>query len=271
MGGMRNHQGFAAINGARLWYESAGEGPPVVFVHGFTLDHRMWDDQWEPFAARHRVLRYDLRGFGASSLPDAPYAPEDDLAALLDWCGIARAAIVGLSMGGGVAVDFALSYPERVAALVPVDAAISGHQWSAEWNAQVGPVWQAGRAGDLAGAKARWLASPLFAPARAQATVAARLGAMVRDYSGYHWTARDPRRTIAPPAAARLAEIAAPTLVVVGERDIADFHAIAGRLVAAIPGARAMTIPGAGHMANMEQPVRFNTAVRAFLAGGAGG
>src|SRR6185436_13829592 len=91
--------GFAAINGGRLYWEAAGEGEPLVFIHGFTLDTRMWDDQWDVFAARYRVIRYDVRGFGQSTVPDGPFSHQDDLRALMDYLGVDRFHLVGLSMG----------------------------------------------------------------------------------------------------------------------------------------------------------------------------
>jgi pimeloyl-ACP methyl ester carboxylesterase len=263
---MEPEQGFAAVNGTRLWYEIAGEGPPLVLVHGFALDHRMWDEQFAALAARHRVLRYDLRGFGSSATPDGPYRHEDDLAALLNHLGIASAAIVGLSLGGQVAVDFTLTYPEMVTALVPVDSVVSGHEWSPEWDAAVIPVWKAGRAGDLATAKARWLANELFAPARRNPAVSAHLERMIGDYSGWHWLHRDPVRGIEPPATKQLDRVRAPTLVIVGEQDVPDCLAIADRLGRAISDAQKIVLPGVGHMANMEAPAAFNATLLRFLA-----
>ena len=107
--------GFTDANGAKIYYEVAGGGPPLVFVHGYALDRRMWDDQFEIFAPRYRVVRYDLRGFGRSGVPTAaPFSNHDDLRRLFDVLGIERAHICGLSMGGGVTIDFALEYPDRV-------------------------------------------------------------------------------------------------------------------------------------------------------------
>ncbi len=263
---MQLQQGFAAVNGTRLYYEVAGDGEAVVLVHGFTLDHRMWDDQFAALAARHRVLRYDLRGSGASSVPDRPYRHVDDLAALLDHVGIARAAIVGLSLGGMIATDFALTYPEMVTALIPVASILSGHQWSKEYIAAMTPIRQAGRAGDIATSKALWLAHGLFAPPRRAAAVGTRLEQIVADYSGWHWRYHDPAQGIEPPAAERLDRIGAPTLVIVGEREIPDCLAIADRLASEIPGARKAVLPDVGHMANMEAPEQFNDVLLRFLA-----
>lgn len=260
-------EGFARVNGTTLYYEIAGEGPALVLVHGLTLDTRMWDDQFALFAERYRVVRYDARGFGQSaSVGDKPYTHPDDLAALLLHLAIPRAAIIGLSMGGRIAIDFALAYPSLTCALIPVDAAISGHTWSEDWNGHWMALVHTARMSGAREANEAWLRHPLFAPANEQPTVAARLRQMVGDYSGWHWGNRDPERRLDRPATERLREITAPTLVILGERDLADFHAIANRIADNVPGARKIVLPGVGHMANMEAPEAFNTAVLGFLA-----
>jgi pimeloyl-ACP methyl ester carboxylesterase len=124
---MQIQTGFAELNGTRLYYEVAGSGAALAFVHGFSLDTRMWDDQFEAFAERYRVVRYDARGFGKSALPGSEkYMHAADLKALLEQLGIDRASVVGLSMGGGIAIDFALTYPEATRALVLVDSTLGG-------------------------------------------------------------------------------------------------------------------------------------------------
>lgn len=110
--------GFLDVPHGRLYYEVAGAGQAVVFVHGFTLDTRMWDDQWTVFGERGRVVRYDLRGFGRSEAEPVPYSDLDDLLALLNFLDIERAHLVGLSMGGMVLVHFTLAHPRRVHGLV---------------------------------------------------------------------------------------------------------------------------------------------------------
>src|SRR5687768_17047142 len=104
-------RGFAEVNGTRLFYEAAGRGPAVVFVHGGLVDSRLWDDQLKEFSKRHRVVRYDLRGYGQSAAPTADFSPVEDLRALLAFLGVERATVVGLSLGGIIAADFALEHP----------------------------------------------------------------------------------------------------------------------------------------------------------------
>ena len=254
---------FATINGARLYYEVAGNGPSVALLHGFTLDTRMWDDQFPALAAHYRVVRYDLRGFGRSDLPSGePYAHTDDLRALLEYLGLGPAAVVGLSMGGGVAADFALAQPDLTRALVLIDAAISGYRWPTGWDEE---IRRGAREQGFPVAKERWLAHGLFVPASEQPAVGARLAAIVADYSGWHWVNRNPIRSLEPPAIDRLGEIAAPTLAIVGERDLADFHAIEANLREQAPQAQIVVVPGVGHMANMEAPEEVNRHLLAFL------
>lgn len=263
-----SEQGIAEVNGTRLVYEAAGAGPPVVLLHGFTLDRRMWDEQMPAFAARHRVVRYDLRGFGASApfVPDEPYTHADDLRALMTHLGIGRAAVVGLSMGGWAALEFALTYPESVSALVLVDSALRGYPWSPSGAATIDAIYRLGREGRLDEAKAGWLADPLFACSGRTPAATARLAQIIADYPCGHLLQDDPHFPLEPPARERLHEVAAPTLVVLGAEDVPDMHAIADVLTTGISGARRAVLPHAGHMANMDAPEAFNRAVLDFLA-----
>lgn len=123
---------YSEVNGTQLYWEMAGQGQTVVLLHGFTLDSRMWDDQFLPLAQHFQVIRTDLRGFGRSAVPTAEaYSHEADLCGLLDQLGVAQAHLVGLSKGGAVALNFALTYPTRTASLVLIDAVLPGYAWSA--------------------------------------------------------------------------------------------------------------------------------------------
>ncbi len=263
---MKADTGFAGVQAGRLYYEVAGSGRPVVFLHGFTLDARMWDGQFESFAQHHRVLRYDLCGFGRSSTPaGAPYSHAGDLRALLEQLDMAPACLVGLSMGGGVALDFALTYPDAVQALVVVDATLGGHRWAREAKACWGPLPAVAKERGLDAARESWLASALFQHALRHPEAAAQIRRMVAAYSGWHWLYDDPQTSPDPPAARRLQEISAPTLAVVGEFDLPDFHAIAELVEQQVPGARRTVLPGAGHTSTMEDPEGFNAVVLDFL------
>lgn len=263
---MRRRQGFATVSGTRLYYEASGRGAALVFVHGFTLDSRMWNDQCEVFAQDYQVLRYDMRGFGQSDLPTASFAHADDLKALLDHLGIAEAAILGLSMGGEMAINFALAYPESTRALIVADTALGGYARSPEFIASLEPIYAAARAASIEAAKELWLAQPLFTLAHQQPAVAARLRHMVDDYAGWHLIAEARGQGLDPPAARRLDEITAPTLIIVGEHDLPDFQAIADLLERDIPHSQKVVTQSVGHMTSMEDPRRFSDIALRFLA-----
>lgn len=254
------------LNGTRLYVEEAGAGPAVVFLHGFTLDTRMWDDQFLPLAQHFRAIRYDLRGFGRSDAPTGePYSHVEDLRALLDRLEIEQASLVGLSKGGAVALDFALTYPRRVRSLALIDAVLGGFPWSAEGSGRDARVWLEARRGGIPAAKQSWLNHPVFAPAMRQPAVAARLRQIVADYSGWHFVNANPEQGIDPPAARRLAELKAPVLAMVGELDTSDFRQITALIGREIPQAYVMIVSGAGHMANMETPEQVTQSLLEFL------
>lgn len=263
---MPPHQGFAHANGTRLYYETAGSGKPLVLIHGNTLDTRMWDEQWDVFAARYRVIRYDMRGFGRSSMPaEADYSPAEDLKALLDYLDIDQAHVLGLSRGGAVALDYALMYPEKTLSLIFADAGLWDFPWT-HYPASVKAVREAGRTSGIEAARAVWLDHPLFAPALEKPSVAGRLRAMITDYSGWHWQNDESLRLLDPPPIERLPTLKIPALVIVGERDLPDFRAIAVLLGEYVPGAEQIVLPGVGHLSNMEAPAVFNAAVLDFLS-----
>lgn len=263
---MKKQNGFAEVSGTRLYYEVAGSGRPLVLIHGFTLDTRTWDDQFETFAQHYQVIRYDVRGFGKSALPsDESYSYADDLKALIEYLGISHAYILGHSMGGMIAIDFALEYPRATDALIPADAALGGFQWQ-EFGESLGSVWSRARESGIQAAKELWMDLDLVKPDMIKPDVASRLSLMVSDYSGWHFVNNDPILELDPPAYQRLDEINTQTLIIVGEHDLPDFHTIAGILHEQIPEARKVVLPDVGHMSNMEAPDRFNEIVLGFLA-----
>lgn len=252
-------------DGGRLHYETAGDGEPVIFLHGFGLDSAMWDPQWQAFAHRYRVIRYDLRGYGRSSLPEGPYSHIDDLAALVDVLGVKPAHMIGLSMGGRIALRAVERDPALVRSLTLVDTALDGHAWSDDWLLRWRRMREASKRGDDAAARGLWWQHPLFDPVRERAAAAALMQTMIARYSGWHWRHQDPDTGNSAPAP-RMPAMSVPALIVVGERDLPDFQLIAQRVAAEMPKAVLHRIAHTGHMANMEAPVEFNELVLQHLA-----
>lgn len=261
---------IALIPTTRLHYHDTGSGPSVVLLHGHTMDARMWAPQVAALAPRHRVIACDLRGFGQSDLPAAgvPYAHCEDLAALIEHLDAGPAHLVGLSLGASVAVDTAIQFPALVRSLALIDAsAIAGYPWPAALSQMFAGIHALARAGDMGAAKRAWSAVEWFAPSRANPGVAAVVDEILADYSGWHFTHANVVKKFDPPANARLGEIAVPTLVIVGELDLAWYNRpLAERLRDSIPGARLVVLPGVGHMASLEAPREVNALLAEFLA-----
>lgn len=249
---MNNH-GLLAVAGGQLYYEDIGSGEPIIFIHGFTLDHRMWRPQVVALNESYRTVTYDIRGFGQSSIPVGPYTHYDDLLALLNHLKIAKAHLVGLSMGGGIASAFTILHPDRVASLALIDSDLHGYRSTVDWSVHADEV-------GVDRAKANWLAHDVFAQTRMNEPVTQELTKIVSNYSGWHWLHRDPGSRI--DTRKRLHGISCPTLVIVGEKDLSYFHDIAKFICEHIPQARLEIVPGVGHMSNMEAPEICNELIK---------
>jgi pimeloyl-ACP methyl ester carboxylesterase len=257
---------MATVNGTHLYYEQAGSGHPLVLIHGFTLNTQMWEDQFSVFAQHYRVIRYDRRGSGQSAMPtEEPFTEVDDLRALLDALEVNHAFVLGLSSGGRVAIDFALTYPERTYALVLVDPALGGWHWSEDFSQFMRGLEIAARTHSVEMARERWLTHPLFLPVRERPEQAERLAQIVASYSGWAWLHASSERDADLPTPRPLERISVPTLLVMGERDIEEFQTIANHITRTIPHLTKLVLPGVGHMSNMEAPETFNEAVLGFL------
>jgi 3-oxoadipate enol-lactonase len=259
---MATVSGLAPVNGTQLHYEVCGQGHPLVLIHGVTLDHRMWESQIASFADAFTILRYDVRGFGKSATPEVTYDHADDLDALLHYLNISSAHVLGLSLGGRIALNFALKHPRRLRRLVAVDAGLEGYVF-AGGNPAAAVVAKARESG-IDPAKRAWLEHPIFDTTRPHRSAFELVRKMVNSYSGWHWLNKDPHRS-EPKAIERLHAIRAPTLVITGEKDTADYHEIKSILCRNISGAKSASIPQAGHLCSMEAPQEFNKLVMTFL------
>jgi pimeloyl-ACP methyl ester carboxylesterase len=255
-----------------LYAEVAGEGSTVVLVHAGICDSRMWDPQWEAFPAAHRTVRYDLRGFGRSPLPPQPFSHGRDLVALLEQLRIERATLVGASLGGRVTLEVAVAQPEVVDALVLADAALPGFAWSDQLKAFWAEEDAALERGDLdAAVEANlrmWVDGPRRPPTMVASAVRERVGQMQHRAFELQlpvWEDAE-EALLVPDVTRRLSAVRAPTLVVLGEEDVSDFHQIAAQLSREIPSAQHAVIPDAAHLPSLERPAAFNELVLRFLA-----
>jgi pimeloyl-ACP methyl ester carboxylesterase len=260
----RAASGLAEVNGTRLHYETKGRGPVVVLIHGGLVDSRQWDDQMTPLSQKFRVVRYDLRGYGRSEAPSGTFSHIDDLHALLDFLGVERASVVGLSLGGVVAADFALEYPQRVERLVLCGAGLRGDPQPTDPQSL-----EAYRVGARDGAEQyfdAFLRSDLLAGVRDRPAARARMHRMMVDnFKALAYLASGVITYPATPTIERLGDIRAPTLVMIGSLDGQSLTNTADTLTSQIRGARKVVVAGASHHPPVETPAEFNRLLLDFL------
>jgi len=261
----RAETGIVDVPGGRIAWERAGSGPPLVLVHDGLLPGASWDEVWTPLGARFDVLRWDRRGYGASTTTTRDYSSADDLLAVLDALALDRAALVGCSAGGGLALDFAIAHPERVSALVLEGPVLSGFPYSQHFSARGlrnrAPLR---RSRDAAGTVALWADDPYITDSRnveARARLRALLDRFPQSVTGGILFSTRPD----PDSRSRLAALDVPLRLVVGESDVPDVHAHVGAIEAGVKGAERIVVPRAGHLVHLERPDVFVRLVEEFL------
>ncbi|NIM91913.1 MAG: alpha/beta fold hydrolase [Candidatus Aminicenantes bacterium] len=261
--------GFIEVGKARLYYEEMGEGLPLMMIHGGLLNHRMWDDQFEIFAEGYRVIRYDVRNHGQSSGIPGDFKHYEDLHELLEQLNIEKAVILGLSLGGRIAIDFAIAYPERVSAIILAAPGVSGFEFKSEiFKENSTRTNEAFRGGDVERAveyfQRSWTDGPYRTPSQVDSAVREKVKTMALDTVN-KWNPESVAKELDPPAVHRLNEVQAPTLAVVGELDMPGILEIVQLIKENVTGAETFTIADVAHMINMEKPEDFNKIVLDFL------
>lgn len=255
------------LAGSDVFYEIDGDGPPVVLLHGMGLDSRMWDDQVRDLADAATLIRLDLRGFGRSSrASDVPYSHAEDVWNLVNHLGHDAVHLVGLSMGGAIALETYFAAPDRVRSLTLLDSVIDGVPFDPEIASVFPDIAKALEASGLPAAREIWLDCAFFRPARREPTVAQRLAEMAADYSGLDWMRDDPHLP-RPRLLDRLGDVSVPATVVVGDLDVPSFKEMGRAMAERLPNARHIVIPDAGHMVNIEAPAAVNEILREVFVG----
>lgn len=264
-----NLRGFIEVNGAQLYYEARGAAgamskTPIVLVHGLSLDSSMWDAQFGAMAEQAPTYRFDMRGHGLSSPVDGPVALHDDLLGFLDALGIARAHLVGLSLGGNAVTELAVAHPERVERLVLIDSGINGFDYPTPNVLQRIPAYLAlnEEKGRRAALEA-WLKDPLFAFSYESMAVRGDLERILLECPCSLFF--NPGMQVRPDTFSRLHLVRAPTLVLLGAFDTNEFQAAGRALHERISGSTLRTIAAAGHMSNMDNPGAVLDAISEFL------
>jgi CubicO group peptidase (beta-lactamase class C family) len=263
-------RGYVQVESGQLFYEELGKGEPLVFIHGHSFDLHEWDPQFYEFARQYRVIRYDVRGYGKSTMP-VPFANTlhaDDLAVLLDSLHISRAHIVGLSMGGFITTDFLALYQHRILSATLASGDLYGHDgpsvpWTTETIQQQLLRNQAYMAKGVLNSKKEWFNGLTMHNGQPVASLRKPVWNMIYKWNAWQQTHIEPRFLLGKDAIEKLKQttITVPVLVLTGAYDAKNKR----QINTFIPSAQTAIVPNAGHVSNLENVPGFNKAVFEFL------
>lgn len=239
------------------------EKPHAVFLHGTGDDLHTWDSVWAVLGKNLSALRYDLRGFGLSfDNSEAAFNHADDLLAILNAVNIEKCDLIGVSMGGAVALNFTLDHPDRVRNLILISPGMVAWEWSDMWKALWEPIVDKARADAMSDARNLWWQHPLFAATRASAA-AQHLFESIMRYSGSHWLCD--HHELMMPDVERLHTLKTRTLLLTGGRDLDDFRLIADLIEANAADLKRIDWPECGHLLHLENPEKCAREILEFL------
>ena len=268
---LQTKSGFVQVDNARLYYETVGQGVPLVMIHAGVADSRQWNNEFAFFAPNYQVIRYDMRGYGKSEPVDGEFNHLDDLVAVLNALEVHEPVVImGCSMGGGLAMDFALAHPSRVKALIMVGSGPSGLELDVPTPAKFAEVEKAFEAGDLDLVSELetqiWFDGTGRTPEQVDPAMRKLLYDMNRQALAHEVKQlgkRLPNTQV--PAFDRLSDLKLPVLIIVGEHDTPYILAAAEYMIEKLPSVQKVRVEDAAHLPNMDHPDEFQTAVTNFL------
>lgn len=246
--------GYLDVGGSKIYYETRGSGPAIVLLHDGLLSSVTWDEVWERLAASHQVIRYDRRGYSRSELPAKPYSSTEDLRKLLTHLKVQQAVIVGSSSGGALALDFAVAHPEMTAGLFLIGPVVHGMEYSVEFRERANRNNEPMERGDVKGWARNWSQDRFLIAGGNEAARRKIYEQLVENAERLKRFDAALEEKLSPSASQRLSEIAALTLILVGEGDIAEVHAHCDAIHMGIRGSIREVIKGAGHLIQLEKP-----------------
>ena len=272
---MSKHQsqaGFVNTGDAKLYYEIAGTGTPSMMIHAGVADSRQWNNEFAYFSQSNQVIRYDMRGYGKSEPVEGEFNHMSDLVSLLDALGIHEPIIImGCSMGGGIAMDFALTYPPRAKALIMVDSGPSGLELDVPTPSKFADAEKAFESGNLdlvAEIETQiWFDGMGRTPERVNPTMRELLYEMDRLALSHEVKELGKRLPNTETAAFnRLESINISVLIIIGSHDTPYMIAAADYMKEKVKFANKIIIDDAAHLPNMDQPQEFRKIVKKFLS-----
>lgn len=255
-----------------LNYEIAGQGETVILGHAGFVDSRMWDSQWDAFAEKYRVVRFDMQGYGQSTPATQPISRSEELLSLMDTVNIEKAHLVGCSLSGEAYIDFAIKHPEKVLSLTVINATPSGFEMHGEPPRYMMEMFGAMQQGDIDTASELqiriWIDGMYREPDEVDSNVRQKAGEMNKiavENNTFFIADSQSVNPLTPPAIERLHKIVCPTLIINGGLDHPEMMRAAEMMANEIPNANHQTIKAAAHLPNMEKPEIFNQIVLDFL------
>jgi 3-oxoadipate enol-lactonase len=259
---------MADVDGGQLYYEACGSGPQaIVLIHDGVIDSASFDDVWAILCKDFRVVRYDRRGYGRSPAAKAAYSAQDDLAAVMAAAKLDHASLAGFSFGGGLALSYAIEHPQSVDRLIMSGASINGFAVSKHFNDRNLHIALPMLIGNLDGvianaAKDPWLLAPGHDAARDKAIALSKANPQ-----NFRHQMRDPIKSW-PSDLPRMPGLTVPTLILTGDHDIPDVHAMAGAAQVLIPGSKRVVVADSGHLMQLEHPREVADLISDFVRKG---
>lgn len=263
---METIKGFIKVLGVDTYYEMAGKGEPLLLIHGVDSDSRMWDPQFNAFADHYQTIRFDLRGFGKTSMPPGEFETLDEINGMMAALGIESAHILGYSYGGTIAPSFAMKFPERVKSLILVGPGMIGYEWSEGVSNYFNRFQETYKDKNYEEMMRLLKWKSIYGPYREQEGFEDICQLLDEMFMHVVLHAQREGRPISPGDTRKmLSEVKAPTYILVGELDFKDYHNIANIYDLKIPNSIKEVFPNAAHFMNQENPALFNELVLKFL------
>ncbi|HTT45124.1 MAG TPA: alpha/beta hydrolase [Thermoplasmata archaeon] len=266
---------FVDVNGGRIAYDESGAGPAVVFVHEAIADRRMWDRDFDRLATSHHVIRYDQRGFGKSPEAKSNFSPVQDLRWVLEKAGTTRTAIIGASMGGRLAIEFAVNYPGLTSGLLLIapgppsgldttmlPEAAKEFEDDERVSKAMAQAWSDKRVDDaIELVRQRWCSALQGSALELFRRMVRANGPEIFEERSFRFARDEPE-----PAVPRLSAIRVPVEIVLGDRDAPLQKHFVNFVAKRIPNSHIEIVPGGDHMPNLSRPEAFDLIVDKFLS-----
>lgn len=269
---LETNSNTVSINGANIFYTQSNpqHAETMVMIHAGICDHRMWEKQVTHFAERFHVITFDMRGFGKSSIPDMPFSHHEDIIALLEHLKVDSAFFLACSMGGKMAINIALEKPRLVKALLLSGPAYGGYRYESDDKHPLDDAIEtAEENGDMETVSELEVQLWVEGEGRQASEIDPEIRQLVYEMNLIPLLVADDiwgkEISLSPPASERLADITQPTLIIIGDLDVAPSIERANNLETFIANAKKVVMTGTAHVPNMEFPDKFNTIVDDFL------